>query len=174
MDHGVARALSKKKAASGQLGLFELSPGPIAVTDDQRRKAGKKLVEKLLTIRRGLDEIQEQEFYSHLDALIQVIRACSELTDSQREELILHSIEVQGACTPVEMAEDTRLLKPTVMRLLKGLENRGEVYKVRRLVPGSDRPQFIYKSKRAGVPEVTDQLIRQPASTAAMWEDAFL
>lgn len=124
-----------------------------------RETAGKKLLRKLLEIRLALDATQKQEFGADLQACIEAVRAKIRLTDGQRIEAILYSIEHQGAATRVEIAEDTRLDQTIVKTIVEGLLADGTLFETARHVPGSDRQYYILKSIRQNVPIVTTQII---------------
>lgn len=121
--------------------------------EDTQKRAAKTTVDKLLKVRRTLNP-HETVFTTQINDCIERIRSISRLSDNQREEVVLYSIEVQGATTLVEIAEDCRLDKRIVVEILQGLVGRREVYQVSRLVVGSDRPQFMYKSARMKVGEM--------------------
>jgi len=117
-----------------------------------RRQAGKSLVQKLLKVRRSLDNT-ELEYLPELNTLIDKLRQVTKYSDHQREELVLYAIERSGATTVNEIAEDTKFTGDTVKEILHELHARNLVYQVRKYIPGSDRPNFAIKSRRVKVPE---------------------
>lgn len=126
-----------------------LCPGE---TVDRRRKA-KRVVDRLLKVRRNLKN-GEHEFYNTITRACDEIRAYAKLTDTQREELVLYSIEKQMASTPTEIADDTKLNLDLVKQILDKLYDDGKVYFPNRYVPLSGRQWTIIKSKRVKTPEV--------------------
>lgn len=124
---------------------------------DATRRAGQSLVTKLLKVRQSLAG-DESLYRAHVNACIDTIRGFSEFSDTKREELVLYAIERQGATTPTEIAEDTRLDPEIIKGILIDLHARGIVYQVKKYIPGSGRPWTMLKSRRAQTPEGTTEL----------------
>lgn len=169
MSFGTAPASAAATIEFEQTGLFELqSEEPVLYSEKERIAAGRKLLNQLLLVRRRMDPVQKAEFFSEIEALITTIRTRSRLKDSQIEELILQAIECHGACTPNEIAEDTRLSREVVDAVIHSLAMRAVIYQTRRYVPGSDRPQFMIKSRRQKSPEATQPIFHRKPS---VWEE---
>lgn len=147
-----AAQLARSKMAESHT-LFDLDISPGVVVDVSDEAAGKSLIDKLLRVRRSLTPDEQRFGLSHLNKLIEDYRSLIRATPSQREEMVLYSIERSGATTETEIAEDTRLHRCVVSELVAALINRGLLYRVSRLVPGSGRPQFAIKSNRVKSPE---------------------
>jgi DNA-binding MarR family transcriptional regulator len=128
--------------------------------------AGKTLIDRLLKLRRNLSIDEQHLGLGPLNALIDDLRARVRATPSQREEMVLYAIERQGATTRTEISEDTRIHREIVDQLVEEMVAKDLLYIVPRHVPGSDRPQFAIKSRRAASPEV-DEVIKRPESR---WE----
>ena len=131
--------------------LIDVLP-PAGSPPDERRRA-KLIVDKLLKVRRSLDLNLDARHYEAITRACEEIRAFARLTDTQREELILYSIEKQGASTATEIAEDTRLHISIVKKLLDKLFDAGVVYFPDRYVPLSGRQWQMIKSRRTKTPE---------------------
>lgn len=125
---------------------------PPAGSTDERREA-KRVVDKLLKVRRELSN-GSTKYYDAITRAVDEIRALAKLSDTQKEELVLYSIERQGATTAGEIADDTRLHISVVKQILDRLFDQGKVYFPDRYVPLSGRQWTMIKSRRAGVPEV--------------------
>lgn len=119
---------------------------------DALRAGGKCVVDKLLKLRRSL-EGAEHLFVTQINDCISNIRSITRMSDHQREEAILWSIERSGATTYTEIAEDTRLAVSVVKEIVAELQERGRLARPRKHVVGSDRPNYMFKSTRAGIPE---------------------
>lgn len=124
----------------------------IPIPLENKREAGKRIVEKLHRLRRSLD-IGELEFIAQVNGCIDQIRSLTKLTDTQREEVVLYSIEKQGATTFTEIAEDTRLHVSVVKQIVISLKSQGRLRQPRKYIPGSGKPNYITKSVRADTPE---------------------
>lgn len=111
------------------------------------------MVDKLLKVRRELSN-GSTKYYDAITRAVDEIRALAKLSDTQKEELVLYSIERQGATTAGEIADDTRLHISVVKQILDRLFDQGKVYFPDRYVPLSGRQWTMIKSRRAGVPEV--------------------
>ena len=158
-------------ALDPQADLFELqSDTGIASTDQEIKVASRDLINKLYALRRDLDPVQHDQFYGDISKLIETIRRRVQLDDSKMEEMVLYSIEVQGASTPTEISEDIRLPRSTVDRILKDLESRAVVYVTGKYVPGSDRPQFMYKSLRKRTPEATETIVDDTRKSSLLYQ----
>lgn len=132
-----------------QTSLFEIVAEPVPVED----AAGKAVIDKLLKVRRSLSPAEERFALPKINFLIEEFRSLIRATPTQREEMVLYSIERSGATTETEISEDTRLHRTVVKDLVQSLIDKGILYKVSRLVPGSGRPQFAIKSNRNKLPE---------------------
>ena len=133
-----------------QSSLFETIPQSEPPSEDAAAKA---VIEKLLKVRRSLSPDEERFGLPKINFLIEEFRSLIRATPTQREEMVLYSIERSGATTETEISEDTRLHRTVVKDLVQSLVDKGILYKVSRLVPGSGRPQFAIKSKRIQLPE---------------------
>jgi DNA-binding MarR family transcriptional regulator len=67
---------------------------------------------------------------------------------------VLVAIEIQGATTPTEIAEDSRLPASVVKEILGELIKKNILYLAPKFIPGSDRQYYMYKSNRVKTPEV--------------------
>jgi DNA-binding MarR family transcriptional regulator len=114
---------------------------------DATRRAGKSLVYKLLEVRRSMTA-EEQAFLPQINECLASVRSYSSLSDTQREELVLHAIEKSMATNIKEISEDTRLDPAIVKAIVQDLGSRGILYQVKRYIPGSDRQYFLIKSRR--------------------------
>ncbi len=137
------------KMSEPQTSLFEIVAEPVPVED----AAGKAVIDKLLKVRRSLSPAEERFALPKINFLIEEFRSLIRATPTQREEMVLYSIERSGATTETEISEDTRLHRTVVKDLVQSLIDKGILYKVSRLVPGSGRPQFAIKSNRNKLPE---------------------
>jgi len=137
------------KMSEPQTSLFEIVAEPVPVED----AAGKAVIDKLLKVRRSLSPAEERFALPKINFLIEEFRSLIRATPTQREEMVLYSIERSGATTETEISEDTRLHRTVVKDLVQSLIDKGILYKVSRLVPGSGRPQFAIKSNRVKSPE---------------------
>ncbi len=138
------------KMSEPQTSLFEIVAEPVAPAEDA---AGKAVIDKLLKVRRSLSPAEERFALPKINFLIEEFRSLIRATPTQREEMVLYSIERSGATTETEISEDTRLHRTVVKDLVQSLIDKGILYKVSRLVPGSGRPQFAIKSNRVKSPE---------------------
>lgn len=145
-----------------------MSSKPPTLFDDQPAEspetastAGKTLIDRLLKVRRSMTLEEQRLGLPRLNLLIEELRSLVRATPNQREEMVLYAIERQGATTPTEISEDTRIHRDLVDELLKSMLDKNLVYRVRRHVPGSDRPQFAIKSRRTPSPEVDEVIQRQ-------------
>jgi len=148
----MAVAVAVKSNLPYQPWLFPAMVAVVPFAEYDRRQAGKSLVQKLLKVRRSLDNT-ELEYLPELNTLIDKLRQVTKYSDHQREELVLYAIERSGATTVNEIAEDTKFTGDTVKEILHELHARNLVYQVRKYIPGSDRPNFAIKSRRVKVPE---------------------
>lgn len=115
--------------------------------------AAKSVIDRLLKVRRSLTPAEQLFALPQISCLIEELRSLARATPSQREEMVLYSIERQGAVTETEIAEDTKLHRSMVEKIVSRLIDIGTLYRVKRTVIGSDRPQFALKSNRAKLPE---------------------
>jgi hypothetical protein len=120
---------------------------------DESDAAGKALIDRLLKVRRSLSPSEQRFGLPKLNLLIEEFRSLIRATPTQREEMILYAVEVQGATTETEISEDTRLHRDVVRDIVQSLYDKDLLYRVSRLVPGSGRPQFAIKSRRLNTPE---------------------
>lgn len=91
-----------------------------------------------------------------LNKIIKIARALTGATPTQIEGKILYAIEKQAAWTITEISEETGLSREIVINNLKILIENSLVIKVRRFIPGSDKPNFLFKSKRQNIGEMDD------------------
>jgi hypothetical protein len=138
------------KMSEPQTSLFDTVPVASPAPEDA---AGKAVIDKLLKVRRSLSPAEERFALPKINFLIEEFRSLIRATPIQREEMVLYSIERSGATTETEISEDTRLHRTVVKDLVQSLIDKGILYKVSRLVPGSGRPQFAIKSNRVKSPE---------------------
>lgn len=138
------------KMSEPQTSLFDTVPVASPAPEDAAAKA---VIEKLLKVRRSLSPDEERFGLPKINFLIEEFRSLIRATPTQREEMVLYSIERSGATTETEISEDTRLHRTVVKDLVQSLIDKGILYKVSRLVPGSGRPQFAIKSNRVKSPE---------------------
>ncbi len=120
---------------------------------DTSAAAAKAVIDKLLKVRRSLSAPEQEFGLPKINLLIEELRSLVRATPSQREEMVLYSVERQGAVSETEIAGDTKLHRKVVEQIVADLIEKQILYKVRRLVPGSDRPQFAIKSNRVKLPE---------------------
>lgn len=132
--------------------LFGDGDLPVVTLPDENA-AAKSLIDKLLKVRRNLTNEEQKFGLLKLNSLIEEYRSLIRATPSQREEMVLYSIERQGAVTENEITGDTRLHPCVVKEVVAALMMRGILYRVPRTVIGSDRPQFALKSTRLKTPE---------------------
>lgn len=121
---------------------------------DDTDTAAKAVIDKLLKVRRSLSGPEQEFGLPKINLLIEELRSLVRSTPSQREEMVLYSVERQGAISETEIAEDTKLHRSVVKQIVNALIDKELLYRVRRHVPGSDRPQFAIKSNRVKLPEV--------------------
>jgi len=138
------------KMSEPQTSLFDTVPVASPAPEDAAAKA---VIDKLLKVRRSLSPAEERFALPKINFLIEEFRSLIRATPTQREEMVLYSIERSGATTETEISEDTRLHRTVVKDLVQSLIDKGILYKVSRLVPGSGRPQFAIKSNRVKSPE---------------------
>jgi predicted transcriptional regulator len=148
----------------------DVPEAPAAAGQNSRQSAGKQLVNDLLKIRLKLDP-KQSEYYEDLNELIDRIRAKSQLTDSQREERILYSVEKQQAGTRQEIAGDTKLPSSVVKTIVADLMDRGILYEVPRCVPGSGRQYYLIKSHRQNIPEANGSVFEKPKTVYDRFEE---
>jgi hypothetical protein len=130
------------------------------------RRAGKLLIQKLLTVRRSLTGTETQ-FLNQINDCIELVRAHCRYSDTQREELVLYAIEKSCATTESEISEDTRLDIGVVRMILADLKAREIVYQVNKFIPGSDRQYHILKSRRVENVEASDAMFSATSSSLA-------
>ena len=117
-----------------------------------REKSAKRAIDKLLKLRREL-AADDNEHLTVISDAVNKIRSELKATDSQIEEKILYAIEMQGAGTLTEIADDCRMDKKAVKNIVEELQARQIIKIVRRVVPGADKPQYLIKSVRMKLPE---------------------
>lgn len=155
--------------------LFEDEPaaaprGPaVNASQDTPDKRYRKAIRLLLAVRQELGD--QLEGSVQISDCITAIRAERRATDDQRRDRILFSIETQGATTPTEIAEDTRLPIQTVNELIEEMITDGRIYRVKKYVPGSDRQWYMLKSARAKMPEAADSLLTPTKSIGELAVD---
>jgi hypothetical protein len=149
----VASKACKGKCTASQPWLFpDIALADTFVSDDDLRGSAKSVIDKLLKVRRsflGTEEIWTDE----LNKAIELIRSLSRLSDNQREEAVLYSIERQGATTFDEIAGDTHLHVSVVKEIVEKLKTAGRLRTPKKYIPGSDRPYQMFKSSRLAIPE---------------------
>jgi len=135
--------------------LFDTEPANVAAAGIVDVQAGKSVIEKLLKVRRSLSTPEQMFGLPRINALIDEMRSMLKASDTRCEDMILYSIERQGATTETEIAEDTRIHRKIVDGIVADMLERNILYKVSRTVIGSDRPQFALKSRRVKTPEAS-------------------
>jgi hypothetical protein len=167
-------AAARKKAVYGPGPLFgDTDAPPQGETPARARQmAGRAVIAQLRAVQRQLDTAEKASFTESIDELIQRIADRARLTDTQRQGLVLLAIEEKGANTPIEIGELCRFTLEETKVLTDEMLESGLIYRVRRLVIGSDRPQFALKSSRIRTPEVLDNVIRPAKSVWRSIEDA--
>lgn len=123
-------------------------PNPKYQDQGLRREAGRSLAQKLGAIR---SEIAEggaaAEVIGMFDRAIFEIVHWSKYTDAELDSIMLDMIE-DGLNFATDISEELGLDRRIIVESLNRLEARGRIYKVKRLVVGSGRPQYMYKSQR--------------------------
>lgn len=122
------------------------------MSDDALRASAKAVIDKQLKLRRSLVGTEEI-WLDEINRSIESIRSLSRLTDNQREELVLYSIERQGATTFDEIAGDTRLHVSVVKEIVAKLQADGRLRRPKKHVPLSGRSYHMFKSERQAIPE---------------------
>jgi hypothetical protein len=115
--------------------------------DEQARmKAGKCVVNQLLTVRQQLEAANCGAFTHLLNDAINAIRAESLNTSEQQEKLVLNSIEKSQANTFEEIADDTRLSIQIVKQIVYRLESEN----ILGIIPRSKRSktELIYSRRK--------------------------
>jgi hypothetical protein len=149
----VAKSVCNGRSVPHQPWLFpDIALADSFVSDDDLRLAAKAVIDKELKVRRSLAG-PELLFVDELNKLIEHIRSLSRLSDTQREELVLYSIERQGATTFDEIAGDTRLHVSVVKEIVEKLKTDGRLTTPKKYIPGSDRSYPMFKSSRQAIPE---------------------
>lgn len=132
--------------------LFDMGePDPAAALADREYR---RAIDAVLRARRFLASLGQERGLSQINTCLESLRSISRFTDTQMQELIMRSIEVQGATTIAEICEDARLAPVVVKPIIAHLIEQNTLYKVPRYIPGSDRQYFMFKSSRARTPEV--------------------
>lgn len=139
-------------AKPAQPWLFDMgNPDPAKVAADREYR---RAIDAILKARRELQAFGQERGITQINSCLEALRSMSRLTDTQTEELVLVAIEIQGATTPTEIAEDSRLPASVVKEILKELIEKNILYLVPKFIPGSDRTYYMYKSMRVRTPEV--------------------
>lgn len=112
------------------------------------QKAGKSVVQKLLSLRKTLHTDSEKQLEVFVNQAIREIRAQTTLTRTQQESLILISIEKSKARHTSEISEDTRIPKEIVKEIVIDLVKQKVLRLVQYTVIGSPRKHFQIKSNR--------------------------
>jgi predicted transcriptional regulator len=115
--------------------------------DEQARmKAGKCVINRLLTVRQQLEAANCGAFTHLLNDAINAVRSEISCPPAQRENLILSSIEKSQANTFEEIADDTRLSVDIVKRIVYRLESEN----VLGIIPRSKRSktELIYSRRK--------------------------
>lgn len=113
-----------------------------------REDDGMDIVRKINAIRQGLTESQKI-FDPFLAACVREIKHNCTLTDEQREEIVLFSIEESHAHTVQEIAEDCKLVESEVKALVEILSQRETLASLSRLnIGGSARQTLIFSRRK--------------------------
>jgi hypothetical protein len=132
--------------------LFDMGvPDPYKANADREYK---RAIDAVLKARREVAASGQERGITQINVCLEALRSISKLTDTQTEERILYAIERQGATTPTEIAEDSRLAITVVKKILANLISSNTLYLAPKFIPGSDRQYFMYKSNRVKTPEV--------------------
>lgn len=132
--------------------LFDMGePDPIKTAADREYR---RAIDAVLRARRFLASLGQERGLRQINDCLENLRSISRFSDTQMQELILKSIEVQGATTIAEICEDARLAPVVVKPIIAHLIEQNTLYKVPRFIPGSDRQYFMFKSSRQRTPEV--------------------
>lgn len=115
--------------------------------------AAKKILRHLYQVR---NDNPHNPIAPELDKIIKIARAFTNATPTQIEGRILYAVEKQAAWTITEIVEETGLSREIIINNLKILLNKSLVVKVRRFIPGSDKPNFLFKSTRQNIGEMGD------------------
>ena len=134
------------QAMQPSLTAFESHQGTKAIkTPEQlRMTAGRSLCKVLRRIRREMPA----DLALPLNNLISEVARLSAATDRQIEDAILYAIEKESVQWAIELSEHTGFSPEFIRQKLAALEARGLIYEVNRYVPGSGRPQYMFKSTR--------------------------
>lgn len=135
-----------------QPSLFGDDLALLDAAEETKRRAAKSTVEKLRKLRRSL-ETAETVFSPYLDDCILAIRCFARQSENQLREIVLYSIEVQGAGTLSEIAEECKMQKGFTQNLLNAMIGDDDIYTVPRFSVGLEKPLIIYKSSRRRTPE---------------------
>lgn len=122
------------------------------VPDQDVQKCGKRAVDRLLKARREMSG-GESAFVPLVNVTINQIREISRFSDTQREELVLWSVEKSMATSINEISEDTKIDAGSVKEIVKNLIEKNILYLANRLIPGSGRQYHLIKSNRMRTPE---------------------
>ena len=124
----------------------------------------RKMIGDVILLRRDLAP-ELEEYRPLFNTFIEDLRALSRLSGSQLEEQILYSIEKQGATTVTEISEDLRMAPEKIKAKVEEMMDRGDLYKVKKYIPGSDRAWYMIKSRRQNIPEADEVFNRTPTAT---------
>lgn len=115
---------------------------------DAKQMDAKFTIDALLKARKLIIKANRVIYLRQVNDAINLIRSLSRLSDTQREEAVLYSIEVQGATTFEEIAGDTRLAIAVVKEVYAKLKEEGRITIAKKYIPGSDRQYYMPKSER--------------------------
>lgn len=139
-------------------------PSPRNEAEGPRREAGRSLSVKLGVVRAELAaEGADPEALAMIDQAILEIVHWSKYSDRELENIMLDLIE-DGVNVATDISSELGIDRRLVVETLNRLEARGRAYKVFRWVPGSDRPQFMYKSKRIRNVEALNGMCHVPGN----------
>lgn len=141
----------KLKISNYQAWLFPEMVAP-HIPDQDLQKSGKRTIDRLLKVRREM-VAGEEAFIPSVNFAVERIRELSRLSDTQREELILWSVEKSMATSIGEISEDTKIDAASVKEMVNNLVKRNILYYANRLIPGSGRQYYLIKSNRVKTPE---------------------
>lgn len=113
---------------------------------ENRSDVAKRIVRYLLAVRKKLESSAEREFLPSINHTVRDIRSFADLTDTQRESLILISVERQMATNYEEIAGDTRLAEPLIREIVDRLASRG-ILEIRMIQTDGRPAKRIYSTR---------------------------
>jgi hypothetical protein len=123
------------------------TPSAEKIPTQTREADGMDIVQKLSLIRKELTPSQKI-FDIHLQRCVRDIRHSATLTDEQREEVILSTVEKSCAHSIQEISEDSRLAESEVKTIVHCLVNKEILEEKPRLTIGGSSNQTLIFSRR--------------------------